>query len=39
MRSFQWQNLARLCQFLILEKAQSLSLLKVIEFAGKISEP
>ena len=29
------QNLAKLSQFLILEKAQSISLLKVIEFAGR----
>ena len=30
-----FQNLAKLSQFLILEKAQSISLLKVIEFAGR----
>ena len=35
MKNFQIQNLAKLSQFLILEKAQSISLLKVIEFAGK----
>lgn len=34
MKNFQIQNLAKLSQFLILEKAQSISLLKVIEFAG-----
>ena len=36
MKNFQIQNLAKLSQFLILERVQSISLLKVIEFAGKI---
>ena len=34
MKNFQRANLASLSQFLILERAQSISLLKVIEFAG-----
>ena len=34
MRKFQLNNLALLAKFLIIEKAQSLGLLKVIEFAG-----
>lgn len=34
MKKFQCANLALLSKFLIAEKAQSLGLLKVIEFAG-----
>ena len=36
MKKFQLNNLALLAKFLIIEKAQSLGLLKVIEFAGLI---
>ena len=36
MKKFQLNNLALLAKFLIIEKAQSLGLLKVIEFAGSI---
>ena len=35
MKKFQIENLALFCKFLIVERVQSLGLLKVIEFAGK----
>ena len=36
MKKFQIENLALFCKFLIVERVQSLGLLKVIEFAGEM---